>query len=66
MTKIDDIVKAVAQLPPKDLAKFRTWFEEFDADRFDEKIERGAKGGALDKLAEEALADFRAGRTRSL
>jgi len=35
-----------------------------DVAEFDEKIEQDAKSGKLDRLAEEALADHRAGRTR--
>jgi hypothetical protein len=56
---IEDLEKAVATLPPDQLAKFRDWFEAFDAARFDEKVERDAKGGKLDRLAEQALAGFR-------
>ncbi len=56
---IEDLQEAVATLPPDQLAKFRDWFEALDAARFDEKIERNAKGGRLDRLAEQALADFR-------
>ncbi|HEV2627327.1 MAG TPA: hypothetical protein VGV41_01610 [Pseudolabrys sp.] len=63
---IEDLEKAVATLPPDQLAKFRDWFEAFDAARFDEKIERDAKGGRLDRLAEQALADHAQGRTRRL
>ena len=63
---IEDLEKAVAQLPPDQLAKFRDWFEAFDAARFDEKIERDAKAGKLDRLAEQALADHAQGRTRAL
>ena len=63
---IEDIEKAVARLAPDELAKFRAWFEEFDAARFDAKIERDAKAGKLDRLADEALAEFRAGRAREL
>jgi hypothetical protein len=48
------------------LAKFRAWFEEFEAARFDQRIERDAKAGRFDQLAEQALADFRAGRAREL
>jgi hypothetical protein len=48
---IEDLEKAVATLPPDQLAKFRDWFEAFDAARFDETIERDAKGGKLDRLA---------------
>lgn len=56
---LSDLEKAVATLPPDQLAKFRDWFEAFDAARFDEKVERDAKSGKLDRLAEQALADFR-------
>ncbi len=64
MTTLEDLEKAVTELSADQLAKFRAWFEEFEAARFDEKIERDAKAGKLDRLASEALADFRAGRTR--
>jgi len=66
MTKLEDIEKAVAELAPSELARFRAWFAEFDATRFDEKIERAARSGKLDRLAEKALAEFRSGRTREL
>ena len=36
------------------------------AARFDEQIERDAKAGKLDRLAEQAIADYRAGRAREL
>ena len=66
MTRIEKIEKAVSELSPDELARFRAWFEAFDADCFDEKIERDAKAGKLDKLAEQALTDFRAGRAREI
>ena len=66
MTTLEDIEKAVTQLPADQLAKFRAWFEEFEASRFDPTIERDAKAGRLDELAENALADFRAGCAREL
>jgi hypothetical protein len=53
-------------LPPDQLRRFRDWFAEFEADRFDQQIERDAKAGRLDQLAEQALADYRAGRAREL
>ncbi len=64
MTTIDDIEKAVAKLAPNELAAFRAWFEAFDAQRFDEAIERDAKSGKLDRLAEDALAAHQSGQTR--
>jgi hypothetical protein len=66
MTRLDDIERAIAQLPEEDLAKLRAWFEEFDARVFDEKIEQDAKSGKLDKLAADAIADYKAGRTTDL
>ena len=39
MTTVEDIEKAVAKLTPKQLAKFRAWFDEFQAQLFDEQIE---------------------------
>ena len=66
MTKIEEIKQAIEKLTPKQLAKFRAWFEEFQERAFDEQIERDAKAGKLDKLAEEALRAHREGRSREL
>ena len=63
---VEDIEKAIAKLGPRELDKFRVWFEEFQAARFDQKIERDAQGGKLDRLADQASADFRKGRAREL
>lgn len=66
MANLEDIEKAVAELPADQFARFRAWFEELEASRFDHKIEDDAKAGKLDRLVEQALSDFRAGRTREL
>jgi hypothetical protein len=62
----EDIEKAVEQLSPRELARFRAWFEKFDARQFDGAIERDVHAGKLDGLAEEALAEHRAGGSREL
>jgi hypothetical protein len=62
----EDIEKAVEQLAPRELARFRAWFEAFDASQFDAAIERDAQAGKLDRLAEEAVAEHRAGGSREL
>lgn len=62
----EEIEKAIEQLSPNELARFRAWFEKFEADRFDQALERDADAGKLDAFAEEAMADYRAGRTRDL
>jgi hypothetical protein len=57
MTKIEDIEKAVSSLSPDELAEFRAWFEAFDAAQFDQKIERDAHAGKLDKFADAAIRE---------
>jgi hypothetical protein len=63
MSTLEDIEQAVVELPPDQLAKFGAWFETFDAARFHEKIERDARSGRLDRLADQGLADFCADRS---
>jgi hypothetical protein len=66
MTTAEDIEKAVEKLAPGELARFRAWFEAFDAEQFDAAIERDARAGKLDGFAEEALAEHSAGKSREL
>ncbi len=63
---IHEIEQAITELPPNELARFREWFEEFDAQTWDEQFERDAKSGKLDKLANKAVTDFRAGKAKEL
>jgi hypothetical protein len=66
MTKLEQIEKSVADLSPEELKAFAAWFEALQADMWDRQIEADTKAGRLDKLAEQALADHRTGRTRPL
>jgi hypothetical protein len=59
---VEDLEKAIAGLSPDQYAEFRTWFEAFEADRFDRKIERDAQAGKLDRLADAAIDGLRKGR----
>jgi hypothetical protein len=63
---VEDLEKAIAGLSRDDLARFRAWFEEFDAARFDASLARDAAAGRLDRLAAEAASEHRAGRTREI
>ena len=63
---VKDIQEAVAQLSADDMARFRSRFEDFDAEIWDEQFEDDANAGRLDALADRALADFRAGRYEEL
>lgn len=66
MTKLEKIEQEIASLPQADVFKLANWFAEFHADLWDKQIEEDSKAGRLDKLAEDALADYQAGRTRPL
>lgn len=66
MSTIQEIETAVAELSEQDLARFREWFEEYDAQLWDEKFEQAAQSGKLDKQANQAIADFRAGKYKEL
>ena len=66
MSTVLEIEQAISHLPPKELAHFREWFEEFDAMNWDKQFEEDAKSGKLDKLAHQAITDFRAGKYKEL
>jgi len=38
-------------LPPEDLAEFRAWFEEFDAQIWDHQFEKDVQSGKLNRIA---------------
>jgi hypothetical protein len=66
MSTVEEIRTAIRQLPPDDAVKLLVWFEEFAAERWDAELERDTASGRLDTLADEALDDLKAGRTRVL
>jgi hypothetical protein len=63
---LPEIESAVSRLSRGDLNDFRDWFSRFDAEVWDAQFEEDVKAGRLDALAEEALADLRAGRCRDI
>ncbi len=63
---VKEIEQAVAQLSKGQLAKFRAWYEQFDAEVWDRQIEEDIAAGKLDALADTAIADHKAGRTKKL
>ena len=62
MSAIHEIEAAIRQLPAEDLAAFRAWFAEFDAEMWDRQFEQDIATGRLNVLADEALRDLREGR----
>jgi len=66
MTRIQTLEREIKELTRSELAAFRQWFQEFDAAEWDRQIEEDALAGKLDRLAEKAVADHKAGRTEEL
>ena len=59
MSTVQEIETAIAKLTDKELAELRAFI-------WDRDIERDAGGGRLDHLANEAIEEFRSGKTRPL
>jgi hypothetical protein len=59
MSTVQEIEAAISKLSETDFAELRGWIWERD-------IERDAASGKLDFLAEEALQEHQAGKTRAL
>ncbi len=66
MATVEAIEREITQLTQKELIEFRRWFVAFDADVWDAQIEADAASGKLDKLAEEALEEYTAGKAREI
>jgi hypothetical protein len=66
MSKVENLEKQIKQLSPEELAEFRRWYAEFDAQLWDRQFESDVKAGKLDALAERALRDHAAGQSTKL
>ena len=66
MKTVEAIEEAVENLGRDELATFRDWFSTYDAAQWDAQIERDIGAGKLDALADEAVAEFKAGKTQGL
>jgi len=66
MQTIQEIQSAITRLSREELSRFREWFDEFDAKVWDKQFEDDVKSGRLDRLAKQAIADFRAGKCKEL
>jgi hypothetical protein len=66
MARVEKLANEVQQLNREELAAFRDWFRKYDSDEWDREIEEDVIAGRLDKLANEAIAEHKAGRTKEL
>ena len=62
MNSVQDIERAILRLPKPDLRVLRGWFDELEAEMWDQEFEADVKAGRLDILAQQAIADLSAGR----
>jgi len=66
MASIEELEEQIRGLSRDDLARIRELVLELDWELWDQQIEDDSKAGKLDALAEEAMTEHRAGRTRQL
>jgi hypothetical protein len=66
MSNLTEIEQAVSQLSSPELADFRAWFTEFDAETWDRQFETDVAAGRLDELAKRALQHLHEGRCTDL
>lgn len=66
MTTFEAITAAIAELPPDQVARIRAWLNERAEAEWDAQIEKDEREGRLNALADRALAEHQAGRTRPL
>lgn len=63
---LSELEKTITGLLPEDLSKFRSWFLEFDAERWDEQLEKDVVAGRLDDLADRAIREHQNGESTGL
>ncbi|GAK50722.1 hypothetical protein U14_01955 [Candidatus Moduliflexus flocculans] len=66
MNSVQEIERAILQLPKPDMRVLRGWFNDLDAEMWDQEFEEDVLSGRLDMLAQQALADLSAGRCNAL
>lgn len=66
MSKVESIEEQIKALSPEELAVLRAWFGEFDWALWDEQLERDVASGKLDALADKALREHAAGKSKPL
>jgi hypothetical protein len=64
--QVHEVIENVKNLPEDELRIFSKCFEEFEQEIWCDEFEKDVKNGKLEKLAEQAIKDFRAGRCQKL
>lgn len=66
MGNVEHIERQIQKLSADELADFRLWFAEFDAELWDRQMESDMSSGKLGALANEALRAHAVGQSTKL
>ena len=66
MSQVEILEQTIKKLNPDELAAFRSWFIEFDAAEWDRRIEIDSETGKLDRLAQSAIEEHKAGKSKRI
>ena len=66
MNTLAQIEQAVITLKNDDFQKLYHWIRELNHQKWDQQIEEDSNNGVLDWLANQAISEYRQGRTRPL
>ena len=64
MSTVEEIKRAIEQLPKEDFWKLSGWLARRYEDEWDRQLEADVRVGRLDRFAEEALREDSDGKTR--
>ena len=66
MSTLEQIEAAILTLQLDEFQRLKQWFFDVDYQRWDDQLEQDIADGKLDSLAEEAIAEFKAGHCREV
>jgi hypothetical protein len=66
MSRIEKVETEIERMRAEELAAFRAWFAEFDAQAWDRKLEADVHAGKLDGLADRELRKHGTGQSSKL
>lgn len=66
MSTVAEIERAIEALPKKDFEQLAAWFAEKRERAVDDAFEQAIRAGNFDAMAERALRDHAAGKSRPL
>jgi len=66
MSTVVEIERVLRTLPVKDAWRIAGWLQRYLDEKWDAQIDGDIAAGRLEKLADKAMRDYKAGRTKPL